>query len=276
MDFKQLLQKYQELLIENNRLKNEIETLNIRSGVEKVDNTIDNTLVIKAEEQIFEKELFPTNILGSSFTTNKKSDSTEKIKLFMSLFRGRDDVFARRWENNKKDKSGYSPACANEWRPDICLKPKSSCSECKNKDYLSLDEQVIDDHLRGRNNLVIGIFPMLMNENCHFLAIDFDDEGWQKDIKTIREICITYDIPISVERSRSGNGAHAWFFFGQPISAYLARKFGSAILTSAMTRQHDITFKSYDRLFPNQDTMPKGGFGNLIALPLQKSARLNR
>ncbi|MEK7718040.1 MAG: DEAD/DEAH box helicase family protein [Bacteroidota bacterium] len=193
----------------------------------------------------------------------------------MSLFRGRDDVFARRWENNKKDKSGYSPACANEWQPGVCRKPKTSCSECKHKDYLVLNEEEVDDHLRGRNNLVVGIFPMLMNETCYFLAIDFDDEGWQKDIKTLREICTTYEISVAVERSRSGNGAHAWFFFEQPISAYLARKFGSSLLTSAMSRQHDITFKSYDRLFPNQDTMPKGGFGNLIALPLQKAARTN-
>jgi superfamily II DNA or RNA helicase len=273
MDFKELLEKYQELLIENNSLRKEVKTLRIQLGIEKADDVNDNTLIIKTEEKIFEKEPLPLYTLNSSLTTNKKSDAAEKIKLFMSLFRGRDDVFARRWENNKKDKSGYSPACAYEWSSGICQKPKIPCSACKEKNHLPLNEEVIDDHLRGRNNLVVGIFPMLINETCWFLAIDFDDEGWQKDIKTLREICITYDIPISVERSRSGNGAHAWFFFGQPISASLARKFGSAMLTSAMSRQHDITFKSYDRLFPNQDTMPKGGFGNLIALPLQKASR---
>ena len=273
MDFKELLEKYQELLIENNRLRKELKILNTQIGVEKTENINDNTLVIKTEEKIFERPL-SSNLFNSSLTTNKKSDTTEKIKLFMSLFRGRDDVFAKRWENKKKETSGYSPACANEWQSGVCQKPKTSCSDCKHKDYLLLNEEVIDDHLRGKNNLIVGIFPMLMNETCYFLAIDFDDEGWQKDIKTLREICVTYDIPISVERSRSGNGAHAWFFFEQPISAYLARKFGSSLLTSAMSRQHDITFKSYDRLFPNQDTMPKGGFGNLIALPLQKVARL--
>lgn len=275
MDFKELLEKYQELLIENNNLRKEIKTLSIQLNIEKTDEIIDNTLVINTEEKIFKEEPLPLYTLNSSLTTNKKSDTTEKIKLFMSLFRGRDDVFARRWENNKKDKSGYSPACANEWCPGICQKPKIPCSACKDKNYLTLNEEVIDDHLRGRSNLVVGIFPMLINETCWFLAIDFDDEGWQKDLKTLREICITYDIPISVERSRSGNGAHAWFFFGQPIAASLARKFGSSLLTSAMSRRHDITFKSYDRLFPNQDTMPKGGFGNLIALPLQKTARQN-
>ncbi|HEY5510135.1 MAG TPA: hypothetical protein VIK10_03825 [Prolixibacteraceae bacterium] len=231
MDYKELLEKYQELLIENNRLRKEVKTLSIQLGIEKADDINDYALVIKTEEKIFEKDPLPFYTLNSSLTTNKKSDSTEKIKLFMSLFRGRDDVFARRWENNKKDKSGYSPACANEWSSGICQKPKITCSACKDKNYLPLNEEVIDDHLRGRNNLVIGIFPMLINETCHFLAIDFDDEGWQKDIRTLREICIIYDIPISVERSRSGNGAHAWFFFGQPISASLARKFGSALLT---------------------------------------------
>jgi len=115
----------------------------------------------------------------------------------------------------------------------------------------------------------------MLNETCHFLAIDFDDEGWQKDVSTLRDVCSSFNIPIAVERSRSGNGAHVWFFFEQPILASLARRFGSAMLTYAMSKQHDIPFKSYDRFFPNQDTMPKGGFGNLIALPLQKAARAN-
>ena len=114
---------------------------------------------------------------------------------------------------------------------------------------------------------------MLCDETCWFLAIDFDDEGWQKDITVLRQVCSLFEIPVTVERSRSGNGAHAWFFFEHPVLATLARKFGSAILTFAMNKRHEITFKSYDRFFPNQDTMPKGGFGNLIALPLQKTAR---
>ena len=167
----------------------------------------------------------------------------------MSLFRGRDDVYAKRWENQIKGTAGYSPACGNEWKPGLCQKPKSKCSVCKNQDFLPLDETAVDAHLRGRNNLVAGIYPVLPNETCWFLAIDFDEEGWQKDITTLREICSFFEIPVAVERSRSGNGAHAWFFFKQPLAASLARKFGSALLTHAMSKRHEIAFKSYDRFF---------------------------
>jgi hypothetical protein len=193
----------------------------------------------------------------------------------MSLFRGQNDVYAKRWENSQKGTSGYSPACANEWKPGVCQKPKIKCSDCTYKNYLVPDERVVNDHLRSYNNFVAGIYPLLPDDTCYFLAIDFDDEGWQKDIVTLREVCSEFNIPIAVERSRSGSGAHAWFFFEYPIAASLARKFGSAMLTYAMSRRHEITFKSYDRFFPNQDTLPKGGFGNLIALPLQKVAREN-
>lgn len=114
---------------------------------------------------------------------------------------------------------------------------------------------------------------MRLDETCWFLAVDFDDGEWQKDISALRSVCAEFAIPVAVERSRSGNGGHAWFFFEEPISASLARKFGTSLLTYAMSKRHEITFKSYDRFFPSQDTMPKGGLGNLIALPLQKEAR---
>jgi|SRR5680860_12603 len=114
-----------------------------------------------------------------------------------------------------------------------------------------------------------------LDETCYFLAIDFDDGEWQTDISQFREVCLEFDLPIAIERSRSGNGAHAWIFFENPIAATLARKLGSALLIYAMNKRHEITFKSYDRFFPNQDTMPRGGLSNLIALPLQKAARIN-
>ena len=126
-----------------------------------------------------------------------------------------------------------------------------------------------------RGNFVAGVYPLRLDETCHFLAIDFDKDGWQQDVSTLRDVCTAFAVPIGIERSRSSHGAHAWFFFASPITANLARKFGSALLTYAMSERHEIKFKSYDRLFPNQDTMPKGGFGNLIALPLQKTARQN-
>ena len=189
----------------------------------------------------------------------------------MSLFKGRDDVYAKRWENKQKEKLGYSPSCLNEWRSGVCAKPKGTCAACTHKAYAALDEKVIQDHLLGK--MVAGIYPMRFDETCWFLAVDFDDGEWHKDTLALREVCEEFAVPVAVERSHSGNGAHAWFFFASPISASMARRFGTSLLTYAMSKRHDITFKSYDRFFPNQDTMPKGGLGNLIALPLQKEAR---
>ena len=189
----------------------------------------------------------------------------------MSLFKGREDVYAKRWQSKQKGTSGYSPSCLNEWRSGVCAKPKGTCADCAHKAYDVLDEKVIQDHLLGK--VVAGIYPMRLDETCWFLAIDFDDGEWQKDTSALRDVCAGFDILVAVERSRSGNGAHAWFFFESPIASSLARKFGTSLLTYTMSKRHEITFKSYDRFFPNQDTMPKGGFGNLIALPLQKEVR---
>ena len=269
MDLRELSEKYQALQYENRKLKEKIELLENQIG-KKPDVTNEKAeKFISDQNQIIKSEI-PTDAKKPK-TINKQSSPIEKINLFKSLFKGREDVFATRWENSKKGTSGYSPACGNEWISGICQKPKIKCSACKNKDYLELNNQVIEDHLRGK--IVIGIYPLLSAETCWFLAIDFDGEGWQKDIATIRNLCFEFTIPVAVERSRSGNGAHAWFFFKNPLAASVARKFGSALLTYAMNQRHEITFKSYDRFFPNQDTMPKGGFGNLIALPLQKKAR---
>ncbi len=277
MDFKTLHKKYEELLLENDKLKEEIKRLKTQFGVrgreesQGLDNKVSEYLAAP-EPELFSQQI-ETKPLRSSEAMNKRSDPGEKVRLFMSLFRGRDDVYAKRWENKAKGIAGYSPACGNEWKPGICQKPKIKCSGCKHQNFLPLNEMAVDEHLRGLENLVAGIYPLLPDETCWFLAIDFDDEGWQKDITMLREVCSLFEIPIAVERSRSGNGAHVWFFFKHPVTAYLARKFGSALLTYAMSKRHEITFKSYDRFFPNQDTMPKGGFGNLIALPLQKMAR---
>ena len=197
-------------------------------------------------------------------------DPAEKIRLFMSLFKGREDVYAKRWQN-REGRAGYAPVCRNEWKSGLCRKPAIKCFDCRHQTYDILNEKVIEAHLRG--NIVAGLYPLRRDEMCHLLAIDFDDEGWQQDCATLREVCVAFGVPMALERSRSGNGAHAWFFFEEPIPASLARKFGFALLTCAMSRRHEVTFKSYDRFFPNQDTLPKDGFGNLIALPLQKAAR---
>ena len=124
----------------------------------------------------------------------------------MSLFKGRDDVYAKKWENKKKATSGYAPICLNQWQAGLCGKPKTSCSKCANQLYEELDEHVIENHLRG--SIVAGIYPMLSDETCHFLAMDFDEEDWQDDVTTVREVCKEFNIPVAVERSQSGNGGH--------------------------------------------------------------------
>jgi superfamily II DNA or RNA helicase len=199
--------------------------------------------------------------------------SQEKIGLFRSLFRGRVDVFPKLW-TSRAGKKGYSPACINDWMSGLCgktRKPPVKCGECSNRKFLPVTDQVIIDHLQGRH--VIGVYPMFTDDTCCFLAVDFDKEKWMDDVMAFREICKNMNIPMSVERSRSGNGAHAWFFFTEPIPAVTARTMGCYLITETMSRRHQLSMESYDRLFPSQDTLTKGGFGNLIALPFQQEAR---
>jgi len=270
MDYKKLLENYKILLEEVTRLTKENSQLRAKLGLQEPQAVGKTSPAVRLETPISDGESDDGNHYSD---VNSTSDSLSKIRLFMSLFKGREDVYAKRWENKNNGKSGYAPVCLNEWQPGICGKPKIFCSKCNNKAYTELNEIVIENHLRG--NTVIGIYPMLPDETCRFLAMDFDKDNWEKDIAVVRDVCNDFMIPIAVERSRSGKGCHAWFFFEHPVSAVLARKFATAILTSAMSKRHEIKFKSYDRLFPSQDTMPKGGLGNLIALPLQKEAREN-
>jgi len=193
-----------------------------------------------------------------------------KIALFRNLFRGRDDVYPVRWEG-KNGKSGYSPACSNEWDRTLCRKSTVKCSECNNRKLLPITDEVIQTHLTGRQ--IIGIYPMFPDETCCFLAVDFDKISWQEDVAAFLETAKDMAVPVALERSRSGNGGHVWIFFESSLPAVLARKLGSALLTSTMNRRRHVGLDSYDRFFPNQDTMPKGGFGNLIALPLQRGPR---
>ena len=201
-----------------------------------------------------------------------------KVALFRSLFRGREDVFPRRWENTKKGKSGYSPACDHEWEYGLCEKKKgpdagrrATCGECQNQAFIAVSDEEVAKHLRG--DQVMGVYPLLPDETCWFLAADFDKKSWLEDVAAFVETCALHGVPAAIERSRSGNGAHAWFFFASPVPAVVARKLGCFLITETMDRRHQLSMESYDRLFPNQDTMPKGGFGNLIALPLQRQAR---
>lgn len=197
-------------------------------------------------------------------------NTDEKLALFKRLFRGRADVFPLRWES-KAGKSGYSPACANEWRPGVCEKPRIKCGDCSYRQLLPLTDQVLYKHLAGE--IVVGVYPLLPDDTCYFLAVDFDEADWREDVMAFAQSCRELDVPVALEISRSGNGAHAWIFFERNVPAYEARLLGSAIISHTCERTRQLTLGSYDRLFPNQDSMPKGGFGNLIALPLQKRAR---
>ncbi|MHB9001545.1 MAG: TOTE conflict system archaeo-eukaryotic primase domain-containing protein, partial [Thermoanaerobaculia bacterium] len=207
---------------------------------------------------------------------NHRSPASEKIALFRSLFCGRQDVWARRFESRRTGKSGYAPACMNEWVRGLCEKPRVRCAECSQRRFVPFDDDVIRWHLSGADDegksLVAGIYPMLFDETCNLLAVDFDEGTWCEDAFAFRDTCRRLALPASLERSRSGKGAHVWLFFSESVPAALARQLGSYILTETMERR-PIGLASYDRFFPNQDTLPRGGFGNLIALPLQKAAR---
>ena len=208
---------------------------------------------------------------------NQYSTAEAKIALFRSLFRGREDVYPRRFESRKTGRAGYSPVCGNEWVQGICEKPKIKCSECPHQRFLPVTDDAIRWHLKGQDdhgrNFVMGVYPMLVDETCFLLAADFDKAAWQDDAAAFLETCRLMSLPVALERSQSGKGGHVWFFFDEAIPTTLARKLGAYILTETMERRPDIGLDSYDRFFPNQDTLPQGGFGNLIALPLQKRRR---
>ena len=203
--------------------------------------------------------------------SNLNLSTEEKIALFRRLFRGRTDVYPVLWVNKDGTRSGYTPACGNEWKIGLCDKKRVKCSECGNRLLLPLDDRVIYDHLAGEH--VVGVYPLLTDDTCHFLAADFDEADWREDAKAFAVSCHELGMPVAIEISRSGAGAHAWIFFSFAVPARDARRLGSAIISHTCARTRQLKLESYDRLFPNQDTMPKGGFGNLIALPLQKVTR---
>jgi superfamily II DNA or RNA helicase len=216
---------------------------------------------------------------GQVLVTNR-SREMDKIGLFRRLFRGREDVYPRRFESKKTGKSGYQPACGNEWIRGLCRKPVVRCGNCPHQKFFPLTDEVVRNHLLGRDpqkktarDFTIGIYPLLADETCWFVAADFDQSDWMTDVLAFVRTCRELDVPVAVERSRSGKGGHAWTFFSEPVPAILARRLFSFMLTETMDRRPELGLGSYDRLFPSQDTLPAGGFGNLIALPLQKRPR---
>lgn len=204
------------------------------------------------------------------------SSTREKKECFLSVFRGREELYARKYYSTKTGKSGYTPVCKNEWAQGLCDKRKYKCADCPNRAFVSLNYEAVKAHLRGNDPLcrdVAAIYPMREDNTTWLLAADFDEANWQADVAAFRKCCTVLGFTPAVERSRSGNGAHVWLFFSEPVSAADARRLGSGLLTRTMACRHELSFASYDRLFPTQDTVPKGGFGNLIALPFQGQAQ---
>lgn len=184
-----------------------------------------------------------------------------KVALFRRLFVGRPDVYAARWANDRTGKAGWSPQVEGGWanarRPD--------------RRYLPLTDEVVRRHLAGESH--IGLYPLMPGDTCRLLACDFDGSGWLLDALAYHDAARAAGIPVALERSRSGDGGHVWMFFEQAAPAASARRIGVHLLREAMTVRAEIDLASYDRLFPAQDFVPKGSFGNLIALPLQGECR---
>jgi superfamily II DNA or RNA helicase len=190
-----------------------------------------------------------------------RSLAREKVALVRSLFRGREDVHALRWESARTGRAGYSPAVVGGW----------AGAQSEAKTYRCLTDEVIEEHLRGRQT--VGIYPLLRDDTCWFLACDFDGRSWALDALAFLEVCGQRGVPAALERSRSGEGAHVWIFFAASVAATVARRLGVSLLWETMTARGEMDLASYDRFFPSQDFLPKRGFGNLIALPLQATAR---
>ena len=193
-----------------------------------------------------------------------------KVALFRRLFRGRSGAHPVRWESKTSGKSGYAPACAKEWRAGVCEKLRIPCSDCSHRRLLPLSDAVIDDHLAGRHTL--GVYPLLEDDTCAFLAVNFDEAEWREDVRAFAQSCDQLGVPVTLEISRSGRGAHAWVFFDGWVAARDARRLGTALISHTCARTRRLTLSSYDRLFPNQDSLPKGGLGNLIAAAAEEAA----
>lgn len=258
------------------------EAARLRARLTALDN--ERAAVVAALDELSARQLTARKVDVSSLfpeaPVTATSSTGDKVALFRQLFAGREDVFPVRWENRKTGRGGYAPACGNEWKRGLCGKPQVKCGECMHQAFLPMADDVIDRHLRGgassrtdAGDYVAGVYPLLPDESCRFLTADFDKASWAEDALAMMETCRLRGVPAGLERSRSGNGGHVWIFFADAVPARTARALGASLLTETMERRPEIGFGSYDRFFPSQDTMPLGGFGNLIALPLQGRAR---
>ena len=258
---------YEELIAENQRLRErirELEQENVRL------KGLDSHVLSEPEPPVYG--------LRRAMTEDEKEEELQRrVALFRSLFHGREDVYAKRFVS-RDGRPGYSPVCKNRWT-EGCNK---RCEGCSIREFALLDDAAIRRHLHkdATETDVIGLYPILEDNTCFFLCADFDDKncehGYKDDVLSYVHVCKDWGIPAYIERSRSGNGVHVWVFFSESIMAAKARKLGFAILGAAMESNTRLDMKSYDRFFPNQDFLPKGGFGNLVALPLQGAARMHK
>ncbi len=192
--------------------------------------------------------------------------SEEQLNLYLSLFRGRADVYARRWE--KENRSGYSPAYDFNWNEFLAHKRRGgSMATFEKKTAIPLTPDVVRKHLMGQQ--VIGIYPLLENNTSYFIAADFDGERAFDEARSLAAVCKEIGLPAHLERSRSGNGAHVWLFFEEQYPAARSRIIMLECVRRALGLSAFDKEVSFDRLFPNQDVQSGKGFGNLIALPLQ-------
>ena len=228
-------------------------------------------LIIENESKIFqlqqENEMLKQRISNATPTLSIQ----DKITIFADYFKGRNDVYPHMYI--KDGKVNYTPTCNNFWKENICnIRKGLSCKNCQYKDNATLTLDVIKNHMYIPNK-VIGIYPLLEDDTCYFLAFDFDDKNGNLDVKddvlAFASICDKYTIPIGIEKSRSGKGYHVWIFFNENIKALTARKLGSLLLSKTMEIKDNFKMDSFDRMFPNQDYLQKDGYGNLIALPFQ-------
>jgi len=212
------------------------------------------------------------NKRGIEVERSTNSIIKERMELYRSYFKGREDVYAQRWF--KGELKQYSPVIKKQYISfDPITKKRIILASEGESVYEKLTDEVIFKHLSKNNNLAVGLYVIANENQCFLAAIDFDGPKWQEECSLVTDVIEQYSFSYILERSQSGQGAHIWFFFQQPIKAKVARQFCSSFLTLAMKKSSLIKMSSYDRIFPTQDTVPKKGFGNLIALPLEGVAR---